>query len=254
MSLFIENKYHRWYFNIILRAKSRSDFTGYSERHHIIPKSLGGSNEPENLVRLTAREHFICHWLLIKMVIDDRHKTSMRYALVRMSHINDHTGGRRVITSRNFEIIRKHAALAASETHKGRIFSEETRKKLRESRIGKTVSAETRQKMIGRKYSEESRKKMSESQKRLPTRPELLAQLRKMADARIGIKLSEATKVKIREARAKQVYSDEARRKMSESHMGNPSPRKGKKMTEEAREIMKQKMKETIARKKQLNR
>lgn len=36
----------------------------YFERHHMHPKSLGGSDESENLVLLTAREHFIAHWLL----------------------------------------------------------------------------------------------------------------------------------------------------------------------------------------------
>jgi hypothetical protein len=40
---------------------------GYSEKHHILPRSLGGSDEPDNLVALTAREHFICHYLLAKM-------------------------------------------------------------------------------------------------------------------------------------------------------------------------------------------
>ena len=39
----------------------------YSEIHHIIPRSFGGSDNPNNLVRLTAREHFIVHFLLYKM-------------------------------------------------------------------------------------------------------------------------------------------------------------------------------------------
>jgi hypothetical protein len=38
----------------------------YYELHHIIPRSLGGSNEQENLVLLTAREHFLAHYLLYK--------------------------------------------------------------------------------------------------------------------------------------------------------------------------------------------
>lgn len=38
----------------------------YYEKHHIIPHSLNGSDEEKNLVLLTAREHFICHWLLVK--------------------------------------------------------------------------------------------------------------------------------------------------------------------------------------------
>ena len=39
----------------------------YGETHHIIPKCLGGDNSKSNLVRLTAREHFICHALLAEM-------------------------------------------------------------------------------------------------------------------------------------------------------------------------------------------
>jgi len=65
--IFIDNKYTRWYYNIINRAQTRL-LNCYTERHHIIPKSLGGSNESSNLVSLTAREHFICHMLLTKMV------------------------------------------------------------------------------------------------------------------------------------------------------------------------------------------
>ena len=58
---FLDNKYSRWYYAIIATAQARiSD--GYTENHHIIPKCLGGSNLEENLVNLTAREHFVCHW------------------------------------------------------------------------------------------------------------------------------------------------------------------------------------------------
>ena len=65
--IFIDNKYTRWYYTIINRAQTRQ-LNCYTERHHIVPKSLGGSNESSNLVSLTAREHFVCHMLLTKMV------------------------------------------------------------------------------------------------------------------------------------------------------------------------------------------
>jgi 5-methylcytosine-specific restriction endonuclease McrA len=53
---FLDNKYSRWYYAIIVNAQARiSD--GYTENHHIIPKCLGGSNLKENLVNLTACEH-----------------------------------------------------------------------------------------------------------------------------------------------------------------------------------------------------
>lgn len=67
--------YQRIYASIVLRAQSeynerRDDKKmngAYYEVHHILPKSLGGTNDKYNLALLTAREHFICHWLLVKI-------------------------------------------------------------------------------------------------------------------------------------------------------------------------------------------
>lgn len=58
--------YEKLYFGIIDGAKRR-EIDDYTEKHHIKPKSLGGSDSVENLVSLTAREHFLCHYLLTKM-------------------------------------------------------------------------------------------------------------------------------------------------------------------------------------------
>jgi len=82
--IFIHNKYTNWYNSIISNANARicSPAT-YTERHHIIPKSLGGDNSPENLVKLTAREHFICHLLLTKMTTGRmRHKMSKALTMI----------------------------------------------------------------------------------------------------------------------------------------------------------------------------
>ena len=57
--------YKRIYDQIIERAIDRK-LEGYVERHHIIPRSKGGSDDPSNLVELTAREHLLCHWLLAR--------------------------------------------------------------------------------------------------------------------------------------------------------------------------------------------
>jgi hypothetical protein len=54
------NKIHN---QIIERAQNRT-LSGYFELHHIVPKCLGGTNDKENLVKLTAREHFIVHKIL----------------------------------------------------------------------------------------------------------------------------------------------------------------------------------------------
>ena len=78
-AMYLQNKYTKWYFNIVENAKNRT-IDGYTEKHHVTPKSLGGDNSKENLVKLTAREHFICHWLLTKMLIG-KSKYKMLYAL-----------------------------------------------------------------------------------------------------------------------------------------------------------------------------
>jgi len=36
------------------------------ETHHILPKCLGGSDDSNNLINLTPRQHFIAHWILWK--------------------------------------------------------------------------------------------------------------------------------------------------------------------------------------------
>ncbi len=60
---------------LILKAKNRNSLKYhkehqdyiYLETHHIKPKCMGGDNEYENLVNLTAKEHFVAHHLLAKI-------------------------------------------------------------------------------------------------------------------------------------------------------------------------------------------
>lgn len=60
--------YKRVYYEIIFnRLENKLDGSGYSENHHILPRCLGGDDSKSNLVRLTAREHFLCHLLLTKI-------------------------------------------------------------------------------------------------------------------------------------------------------------------------------------------
>ena len=109
--MFNDSKYTVLYYKIIdralIRANRRIDankILGYSERHHIIPKCLGGFNKKDNLVYLSAREHFICHLLLIK-IVDKDFISKMKFALgkfIQSSKLQD-----RKFTSRQYEIIRK---------------------------------------------------------------------------------------------------------------------------------------------------
>jgi hypothetical protein len=103
--LFIDNKYTRWYYQIITTAQQRS-LTGYTEEHHIIPKSLNGSNDSTNLVLLTAREHLICHMLLTKMVTGKHHQ-KMIHAWWAMATLEAECQDRHRLTSRQYETVRK---------------------------------------------------------------------------------------------------------------------------------------------------
>jgi hypothetical protein len=147
--------YQKIYNQIIERAKIRM-LEGYKERHHIIPKCLGGSNDKENLVELTAREHFICHQLLVEIYPDNK---KLKYALCLMN-----IGKRKNknadynISSRTYERLKKeHSKLMKNNKNNiGRIQTQETKDKI--------SKANSKPKPIGfGKKSEEFKMKISKS-------------------------------------------------------------------------------------------
>jgi hypothetical protein len=145
MNLFLENKYTKTYYAIINRAKSRQIPTNvYVEKHHIIPRSLGGDNSDKNLIKLSAREHFICHLLLTKMVVG-LHKQSMCYAAWQMTHIKGRE--RYKPSSRMYDILRKKLSAAS----KGIPKSEDAKRNMSLAQKGKT----------GTPHTEEHKKYMS---------------------------------------------------------------------------------------------
>ena len=76
--------YKKIYIQLIERAQSENRQKGcgvYFERHHIVPKCLGGGNDKLNLALLTAREHFVAHKLLCEIYPDEQ---KLHYALWRM--------------------------------------------------------------------------------------------------------------------------------------------------------------------------
>lgn len=103
---YIVNKYFHWYYRIITNRINDCP-VGYSEKHHIIPKCLGGSNDISNIVSLTAREHFICHLLLVKITTgDDNKKMRRAVGMFKMATSRVH----RKPTPKEYETIRKITA------------------------------------------------------------------------------------------------------------------------------------------------
>jgi hypothetical protein len=179
----LQNKYTRWYDSIINKTQKRNwtrkSAGCYVEQHHIIPQSLGGSNDKTNKVFLTAREHYVCHWLLPKMLYGDA-KDKMISAFWRFC--NGNKKNKPIIKSHTYEKLRIENAIIVSKIHKGKILSKETKTKLRFSKLGKKLSPEHAEKSrivnIGRKRSPES--------------------IEKTRQAHIGKPRSEETKEKIR--------------------------------------------------------
>lgn len=90
--------YKNIYYNII-NYRIKNKYEGYTESHHILPKSLGGSDDKANLVDLSAREHYICHLLLTKMFDKDTPEyNKMVYAYMMMCN------ARTELQERNYKI------------------------------------------------------------------------------------------------------------------------------------------------------
>lgn len=186
--MFLFNKYHTWYNNIVQAAKSRS-LTEKFDRHHIIPKSLGGSNDHNNIVKLTYREHFICHWLLTKFTTGDS-KRKMVFAAWQQSRPAKHKNLH--ITSRTYA----HLRSMLSETYTGikrSPFSEKTKENMRRGA--------------------KNRKKVEYSTERIE-------QLRQLAISRKGIPLSDDHKEKISGALRGREFSKDHKRKISDAKTG----------------------------------
>jgi len=148
--IYLDNKYTKCYFSIVNRAKTRA-LECYTENHHIIPKSLGGDNSKDNIVSLTAREHFICHWLLTKMLGDGKERWRMLYAFGSFLQKNK-SQDRVTITGRKYEILKKAGSEARTNFNKGNKYalgykqSEETIQKRRDNMIGKSRPIEVSKK------------------------------------------------------------------------------------------------------------
>jgi len=177
------NKYTKWYKQIINRAKGRVLEPPF-ERHHIKPRSLGGTDDRENIAFITPREHFICHWLLIKMTTGEEHYKMLNALRMMRAENSGQKRYQTKITSRVYESIKLEYAKLQSEKVRGannpmygdKFFrSEEGKQRQREAILGENNGAkqeEARQKItdskLGKKrapFTEEWRAKMAEKKK-----------------------------------------------------------------------------------------
>lgn len=213
--IFIQNKYTTTYYSIIQNAKSRTITEGYTENHHIIPKCLDGDNSSDNLVTLTAREHFLCHWLLTKMV-KNNHYYKMIHAWNLMLKSNDKQG-RYVPCSRVYKMLKEkmseHNPMKDPEIkakHKAIVNSKEHREKLSKGKQGIFVGEKNG--FYGKHHTEEYKAKASLDRKGIPVKPFSKTHLKNLKKAckdpeRCG---------KISKALTGRVYSEETLQRMRE--------------------------------------
>jgi hypothetical protein len=162
--MFINNKYKFWYDSIIQKAKVRN-LSGYKEKHHILPRCLGGKDNQENLVELTAREHFIVHMLLCKFT-KGQAKRSMLYAFKCMCYYKK-DGRNYKINSRIAQKLRSE--LKFSKNHK--INLSLVKKGKPSNRKGKKASDKTKLRikkaLSGKKHSQKHKDTLSKIRKQL---------------------------------------------------------------------------------------
>jgi len=107
-------QYDKIYISIIEQAKSRQ-LDGYSEKHHIIPRCLGGIDDKSNLVALTYREHFVCHKLLCKM-----YPGNLKLICAISFMIYSSKKNKRLINLKDFDYVKRMLAPHMGSWNKGR--------------------------------------------------------------------------------------------------------------------------------------
>lgn len=138
--------YQEIYNSIVKRAKNRV-LEGYSEKHHIIPRCLGGTNDKSNIVSLTGKEHYLVHMLLIYIYPEEK---KLLYAFWMMSNRIK----TKITSGRMYEEAKK---FVASEMRKN-VGTSEAIAKMAKSKIGQASWKD-------KKHTDESRAKQSESAK-----------------------------------------------------------------------------------------
>lgn len=211
----LKMKYIKYYIQLIRNAQKRQSLDGYTEKHHVFPKSIFGKND--FVVVLTAREHYVAHALLERIYIKRYGKLSPKTKkMIRaffMMSVAYGKGQKRYINSRLFEElkIRFSESITGEQNPlygKKRIFSREHLENLRKSKkSGKDHP------LYGIPRSEEIKIKMRKP--KCPSHSKSLSRVRK------GMK-----------------FTEEHKKNLSESHKGKESANKGKTLSNEQKKKM----------------
>ena len=214
-------KYYTKYSDLVKHYKEldlqKSDDL-YTESHHILPKSMGGSDESTNLVRVPARVHFLLHWMLYKIY----RTQSMAFAwnMMRMSNSGER------YTSKSFAYI----AEALSKSQMNKVMTDEQKAKISATKKGKKLSHQHRvaitKSLLGRTHSTETKNKIGSAHKGKTVSG---VSKQKMSNAKKGKPahnkgkcLTEDQKAHLSKLNTGITHSAESKLKMSLSRKGKP--------------------------------
>ena len=167
--------YKHIYDSIVARGQTQV-LPGYGEKHHIVPRCMGGMNTKENIVRLTAREHYVAHLCLCRLTTGSDHY-KMSLAIMRFKkrgtatnvHMNSHLYDRaRQVVAEHMRQIRigqtvtEETRQKMSEAAKKRVRTPEHCRNISLGKKGRPVHS-VGGRMTGKQHNAESRRKMSES-------------------------------------------------------------------------------------------
>ena len=189
--------YNKIYNEIIKKAKSenrRKNKEIYYERHHIIPRCLDGNNNSTNLVLLTAREHFISHWIL-HILYPTNNKLFRAFDLMCIA--NSINQNRYIPSSRIYEYLKVEKSKRMSGNNSIRYWLGKKRPDISGDNHPMRKNPDLRQilsdKAKNRKVSDETKKKLSESNKgRIPWNKNIktgslsISHKQKISEAHIG--------------------------------------------------------------------
>lgn len=175
-----ENLTYQEFIDNILQTRGRFNCgEEYHERHHIVPRCMGGTNDEDNLIDLFAREHFEAHRLLAE---ENLNNSSLVNAWWMMANIENGSQNRYVLTAEEYEMVRKKYSKVVSErvsgenhpmfgTHRcgkdnpfyGHKHNEETKRKIADARKGKYSGKNSP--LYGKHLSQDTKQKLSKALK-----------------------------------------------------------------------------------------
>lgn len=140
-------------YNKFIESLKDQEVSDIMEVHHIVPKSMGGTNDKSNLIKLTPRQHYIAHWMLWKayggkmaqafFFFNNYHEkriSSKAYEQLRSEALAAISGENHYLYGKTIPL---ESRLKMSEKRRQYMQSPEARENLRQHRLNQVISAES---------------------------------------------------------------------------------------------------------------